>query len=169
MIKWAYEREWTCGQGFCLPMRSRVGGTSPHRLRRTRGGTAWSAGRRGTGTGCKPPRILLRAFYARYSVHSGRRLDLSGYAAALLTGFCRRCFLGMRPWTRASRMLKEAGDRIDDADKDGNPTTAEVRAHRNLAEPIINCGTARRLKPLENAPVSIVQRAAVSSWERADS
>ena len=45
-------------------------------------------------------------------------------------GFVDDLFLGMRPWTRASvsRMLKEAGDRIDDADQEGkDPATAEAR------------------------------------------
>jgi hypothetical protein len=47
-------------------------------------------------------------------------------------GFVDDVFLGMRPWTRASvsSMLKEAGDRIEDADEDEegkDPVTAEAR------------------------------------------
>ncbi len=45
-------------------------------------------------------------------------------------GFIDDAFLGMRPWTRASvsYMLKEAGDRIDDADQEEmDPPTAEAR------------------------------------------
>jgi len=45
-------------------------------------------------------------------------------------GFVDDVFLGIRPWTRASvsSMLKEASDRIDDADQEReNPATAEAR------------------------------------------
>ncbi|MFZ0746398.1 MAG: capsule assembly Wzi family protein [Terracidiphilus sp.] len=45
-------------------------------------------------------------------------------------GFVDHVFLGLRPWTRASvsSMLKEAGDRIHDADHEGDdPATGEAR------------------------------------------
>ena len=58
-------------------------------------------------------------------------------------GYVDDVFLDLRPWTRASvsTMLKEAGDRIDDADQFGDATTAEARAIYDAVSRELDSGT----------------------------
>ena len=61
-------------------------------------------------------------------------------------GFVDTVYLGMRPWTRASvsRMLEEAGARIEDADP--GPVTDEAQSIYERSERLSDRGNARSVR-----------------------